>query len=1170
MRKILIGVVAVVVLLVAAALIVPSVIDWNHYRGEIERQAEAATGRKLTIAGTLGLTVLPAPRLAAGDVRFANAGGAAAPDMVRLKALEVKVAFWPLLTGRIQVERVVLVEPVIELEVLKDGRGNWEFATPAASGGPTAASADGASRGGGLDVSLDRLTIENGTVVFRSGGAEVQRVERIDAEGGAASLQGPFRLKGTLALRGTAMTVDAEAGRFGEARTPVRLALGLVDAKATATLDAVVSAAGDQPQADGKLAVRADSIAAVVGALTGAAAGVPAVPLSLDLGFSGGPKAARIEPLQLVVADSTFSGRMEMAERADGLALGAALTTARIDVDKWRQLAAGAATAPAKPAPAKPAPAKPSPAQPTPGAATGPATGAPFALPTGIALRLELGADEIAAGGQTFRKARAVAQLQNGRLTLDPVTAEIPGPGTVKLTGALTAVQGQPSFEGRLDLATQSLRNVLAAFKALPAGLPDNRLGRTSLAVRVKAQGSTLEIQEANLAVDETRAAAAASIALRERPGIGARLTVDRINIDSYLPRGAAGARAPGAKAPAAQGGAGAADPGVDLNLEASVGQLTVGGQTARNVVVGATLQGGQLTLRQAVIGDLAGATAKLTGSVRDLGPSPTVDLALEASGPDLGRVLALGKAAAPAGASGPFTVNGKVAGTAEKLTLDTTAGLAGGQAKIAGTIEPARGAAGVALTVDVAHPSTGRLLALLSPGYRAQGGEIGPFRLGARTRAEGATVHLEGFALAAGGARIEGPVRIELGGPRPKLVADLKGSDLDLDAFLPVQQKAALDRTRHAAASPASAVRPGVILAQARRPAPAAPAPAASAAPSERWSRAPLELAALTAMDAEVSLKAASIKQGRWRVGQPDVGLSLVDGTLTLSRLNGGLYGGTFAMTGRFTAKGTPSAKLQIRAENVDVGQAVDSGGAVRLAGGRGQLEADMETVGRSPFELVGALAGKGAFAVKDGRIKGLNLAAVVNGLRDVTRLDSLLTLAQELGKDGDTPFSSLTGTFKIARGVISSDDIKMTATGFRADGTTVTSLPAWTQNTRVVARVETKPEEVPVGIRLEGPIDAPRKIFETDALQQYLTQRLGRGGLQQLVPGLGGQTGGQQGGSGLQQLLPGLLPGSRPAQRQDQAPTQPPAPAQQQQQREDQQKPSNPLDQLAPFLRR
>ena len=53
----------VLVVLIAAVLIGPSLIDWNQYKEDFQAQAKAATGRDLTIKGDIKITVLPAPAL---------------------------------------------------------------------------------------------------------------------------------------------------------------------------------------------------------------------------------------------------------------------------------------------------------------------------------------------------------------------------------------------------------------------------------------------------------------------------------------------------------------------------------------------------------------------------------------------------------------------------------------------------------------------------------------------------------------------------------------------------------------------------------------------------------------------------------------------------------------------------------------------------------------------------------------------------------------------------------------------------------------------------------------------------------------------------------------------------------------------------------------------------
>src|SRR5690606_19343603 len=152
--------------------------------------------------------------------------------------------------------------------------------------------------------------------------------------------------------------------------------------------------------------------------------------------------------------------------------------------------------------------------------------------------------------------------------------------------------------------------------------------------------------------------------------------------------------------------------------------------------------------------------------------------------------------------------------------------------------------------------------------------------------------------------------------------------------------------------------------------------------------------------------------------------------------------------MTGRLVAKGVPQARFDLKAQNVNVGQAIDSGAAVRLVGGRAQADIAVETTGRSIHDMVSAMAGKGNLDVRDGTLRWGTLSAVARAVQTscLTKRANIRGLVQELGKDGDTRFSSRTATYRIEKGVIRSDDVKRAASGFTATGTTVTSLPAWT----------------------------------------------------------------------------------------------------------------------------
>ena len=103
MKKLLIGILAVLLLVVDAILVIPSLIDWNTYKAEIAQRIGDATGRAVTLDGDIDLALLPRPTLSVTGARLANLPGASEPDMVRLRKLDVRIAFMPLLRGHIQV-----------------------------------------------------------------------------------------------------------------------------------------------------------------------------------------------------------------------------------------------------------------------------------------------------------------------------------------------------------------------------------------------------------------------------------------------------------------------------------------------------------------------------------------------------------------------------------------------------------------------------------------------------------------------------------------------------------------------------------------------------------------------------------------------------------------------------------------------------------------------------------------------------------------------------------------------------------------------------------------------------------------------------------------------------------------------------------------------------------
>src|SRR5271166_2953444 len=172
MKKVAIGVVALIVIVVLVMLALPHLIDVNQYRGEIQAQLQSRLNRPVKL-GAMSLAVFPL-RVQVQDVSigedpryhsnlpFADVG-----------EMDISVKLFPLLSKTIAIESLTLKRPKIEL--IKDQTGVWNFAslgqapaTPATGTAPAqakpAANAPSPAASSGSSFALDKLAISDGQV----------------------------------------------------------------------------------------------------------------------------------------------------------------------------------------------------------------------------------------------------------------------------------------------------------------------------------------------------------------------------------------------------------------------------------------------------------------------------------------------------------------------------------------------------------------------------------------------------------------------------------------------------------------------------------------------------------------------------------------------------------------------------------------------------------------------------------------------------------------------------------------------------------------------------------------------------------------------------------------------------------------------------------------------
>lgn len=120
---------AAIVLLVVAVYVILSSYNYNGLKPEITRAVKDDTGRELTLGGDISLKIGFTPALVVKDVSFQNASWGSQPELAKVKRFEIKVRLLPLLSRRIEVKRLILIEPEILFETDISGKSNLAFET---------------------------------------------------------------------------------------------------------------------------------------------------------------------------------------------------------------------------------------------------------------------------------------------------------------------------------------------------------------------------------------------------------------------------------------------------------------------------------------------------------------------------------------------------------------------------------------------------------------------------------------------------------------------------------------------------------------------------------------------------------------------------------------------------------------------------------------------------------------------------------------------------------------------------------------------------------------------------------------------------------------------------------------------------------------------------------
>ena len=280
----------------------------------------------------------------------------------------------------------------------------------------------------------------------------------------------------------------------------------------------------------------------------------------------------------------------------------------------------------------------------------------------------------------------------------------------------------------------------------------------------------------------------------------------------------------------------------------------------------------------------------------------------------------------------------------------------------------------------------------------------------------------------------------------------------------------------------------------------------------SSGWSSRTISFAGLRAIDANLNLKADEIIADQIKIGPSILTANIAGGKLSAELTEMALYSGfgvgTLSVDG---SSATPSLAAFFRLDGIDALSFLRDAADFSRIEGTASLSFDIKSSGDSEAALMSGLDGTGAMDFRNGAIRGIDIPKLVRTLS----IETLLGWQQD--STDKTEFSRFSGTYTIAQGILTNEDLVLVGPLLRVTGAGRVDIPAQTLNYRVdpkiVASLEGQGgsqdlEGFAVPVRVEGSWSQPRIYPEIEGILKDPQGALDQ--LRKLGGGLFGGSGG------------------------------------------------------------
>ena len=499
MKKVVLGIIILLLLAVGGAYVYVVSIDWNQHKDKIAEQFYNLTGKRISFDGQVSFKVFPSPYLNAVNATVYNDDKNEKP-LLEISNLVAELALGPLIKGEFDVKRMTLDGVVINIDW--GGAGlNWQGDL----------SPDQRQMMEETKMVLNSMSLKNAEVNFENSNSSVAwKLTNLNGEVSAQSIFGPFRIE----------------GNYMKGNSPEGFALTI--GKLTETMPTSLNAVVTHPQSNsyvrfdgnfqldnkvlnGNVIVESKQLSDFVNANNSEIKLSSEYNQPIALGFDVAINSQNLALSNVVVkyGETQGSGVIEMPlEDGEKPEITASFDFADLDLkpivnavkyfmDKYKE--------------------------------------EPYVPDFTANLDVDVNAVRAIYNGQGFKNLQASLILDEDVFSIDNLSVVLPGDTSFKLKGSVYPYDDELHYEAETTITATDLMKTLKWLNIEPKANAASVYKKMLTTAKIAGNFDKIQISPYKISMDKSTFSGEAGIVLGDRNDIMLVLNADTINFDNYI-----------------------------------------------------------------------------------------------------------------------------------------------------------------------------------------------------------------------------------------------------------------------------------------------------------------------------------------------------------------------------------------------------------------------------------------------------------------------------------------------------------------------------------------------------------------------------------------------------------------------------------------------------------